>query len=409
MNPYLRFPGLITKATAEAKGPVELQLYVNFPFCTSKCHFCCWTCWISAADLVHSQKLFQDYLSAIRRQIDAYLSPLSDSLTQEGVVIRDIFFGGGTPSVFDAPDLNDILSLLCKYFGRPVHGGSITIEVSPDTVDFEKLSMLRQGGFNRISIGIQSFNDTVLRKVGRKANSRMGIQAVAAARRAGFDNLNLDIIFGLPYESAESWEDTVEKTVDLGPDHISAYRYFAVPGTVGAHLVNQGKCEATTATELHRRYEWARTFFESKGYKEYLHTYFEKGGKRCTSDEAYFSLQRQWIGFGAGANSLFGQRRWISCANARAYIDNPTAGAVISLRGAEVLRRIFSLMLLGKGVDKRMFQKRLGISFEEACTTDDWLRDTVKRLKDKGNMRETKTWLRWLNYAKRGEWMCGLE
>lgn len=396
---------LILDKLAGETEPVDLDLYVHVPFCRSKCHFCQWVARIPTQKLLHSEPIYGDYVGAVLSQMDAYLTPLMDRIDRSRLKIQNIYFGGGTPTLLEADDLVLILNQLKGYFDKPLMG-TATIEGSPDTVNRKQLEGLRKGGFDRISFGVQSFDDTLLQKMGRTARSHHAIEAVEASRDAGFSDLNLDIMYGLAGETDSSWQNTVLSTVALQPDHISCYRYYSDPDSVSRLLENKGVFKSPNSQRLFQRYRFAREVFAANGYKEYISGLFHKGGKHCGMDENYFNLTAHWLGFGAGANSLFGQHRWANTQKLDSFLKDPTEAVEVSVESSGWAISLFKVMLMTPSIDKTLLKKKLGLTIQELCESNEIIRSIYVPLHSKGDIIETPTHIRWSDLSKRAEWMC---
>ncbi len=400
----------LDRFAAQKRDSLDVNLYVHIPFCPSKCHYCAWVSAIPVGQLVKSQSIYEPYVSAVIKQIGLVLGQLRSKAGEKQLMIQNIYIGGGTPTVLDARDLVQILKALREHFDSFSADGTSTIEGSPDTVDFEKLRILRKGGFDRLSLGLQSFDDELLKKMGRKAKSSMAATALAAARKAGFKDVNVDIMFGLPGETKKSWEETVEKTLEIGPDHISAYRYRFVQGTTAASKLSSGIFERENAIETLRRYEWARRQFVNAGFEEYMLGLFAKRNQKCTMDESYFNLSQDWLGFGLGAHSLLGKKGWTNTTEMSAFLVDPLEARSHDETQVLASAEIFFINMLNseKGIVFRAFRDRLGISFEKACESNLRLDLLRQKLQREGALKKSPGGLAWVNSAAKAEWMAKL-
>lgn len=345
----------------------DIALYVHVPFCSSKCHFCSWVSQVSARQLTRSSERYDSYVHALRYQIASYAKRLRDFQLR----VCDIYFGGGTPTVLDAEQLTEILNALLTEFDQSkVTDRTITIEASPDTLNPRSLSMLRRGGFDRLSIGVQSFDGDVLRRLGRVHDGPQAKAAVQMARAAGFENINLDLMFGLPADRETNWKHSVEQALDLGIDHLSLYRFYAVPGTVAFARLRKGLDDPSTDQACLEFYNWAEELLRAAGYQEYIFQLFSRSSKHCTMDETYFTLRRDWLGFGAGSQSLIFQKHIRHFSNLASYLESPDQPDVyLPAATNENLLALWAeyMLLTSEGIHYRRFEERLGISFAEAC------------------------------------------
>lgn len=278
-----------------------LGLYVHIPFCVSKCAYCDFVSY-PGLDALHGA-----YVEAVRAEIAA--SPRTAA--------RTIYFGGGTPTVLGAEALAGLLDALKRRFDVDP-GAEITCEANPDTVDEAKLAALRVAGFNRMSLGVQSFEDDVLSSLGRAHDAAAGRRAVVAARGAGFENVSIDLIFGTPGETVASWRRTLREAVALAPDHISAYCLTVEPGTVLAERIAAGDVPAPDEDLAAEMMEAAARTLGANGYEHYEISNFAKEGRRCVHNEECW-MYRDYLGFGAGAHSKLNGVRWANSADVAGY------------------------------------------------------------------------------------------
>ena len=207
----------LTKSKTEEK---RLGIYIHIPFCKSKCEYC---------------DFYSIGGSRDRRVTDDYLQALADHIREAGrlapeYLVDTVYFGGGTPSFFGAENLEKILDEIHKSFRLSVEA-EITLEANPDSVTLQSMKKLVRAGFNRISIGVQSDDDDMLKKLGRPHNFHQAKQALTLARQAGFGNISLDLMYGLPNQTLTAWKETVLRIVGLRPEHISCYALKVEEGT----------------------------------------------------------------------------------------------------------------------------------------------------------------------------------
>ena len=291
-----------------------LGLYIHIPFCRSKCQYC-------------------DFysLSGSEARMDAYqkalLAHLTESAPHAGACTVDtVYFGGGTPSFYGDKRLIELLKRIKKLF-RVDKNAEITLEANPDSVDLKMLKRLRRAGFNRISLGVQSADDAQLADLGRPHTFTQAQQAVEWARKAKFDNLSLDLIYGLPRQSQESWHSTVEQVLALEPDHISAYGLKVEEGTPLYRRVEQGEIMPDD-DEQADCYLWTVERLEQAGYGQYEISNFAKEGKLSRHNWKYWMTQ-PYMGFGPGAHSDFGGRRYSFVRDLSSYIKGVLEGGPI--------------------------------------------------------------------------------
>lgn len=294
-----------------------LGIYVHIPFCKSKCEYCDFYSLGGSRD---------------RRTTDQYLQALADHIRETGRLAPDytvdtVYFGGGTPSFFGAENLEKILDELQKRF----HFGAdpeITLEANPDSVTPQGLKRLVRAGFNRISIGVQSDLDEQLKALGRPHNYKQAQQAVSLARRAGFDNLSVDLMFGLPNQSREQWMETLRHVIDLKADHISCYGLKVEEGT---KLWTYKDCANLPDDDAQAdMYFYAVQTLEEFGYHQYEISNFAKDGFICRHNMKYWTGD-EYLGFGPCAASDFAGKRFTIQADLQKYLDGvKTKGVILS-------------------------------------------------------------------------------
>jgi oxygen-independent coproporphyrinogen-3 oxidase len=340
-----------------------LLIYVNVPFCNSKCHFCDWVVQVPVNELRLSAQSSPRvrYLEAVREQIRAQ----APALVEDGYRARIMYWGGGTASILSGQEIGLIHETLAGEFD--LDGlAEATIEGSPESLDPAKLRLLRSLGFNRISIGVQSFDDHRLRTLGRAHSATQAVQGVEEARSAGFENINIDLIVGFPDQSLDEVERSVRTAVSLPVNHFSVYPYRASPGTILRKQLNR-KDSRIDREAQQRAYALAAELLEGHGFAEYAMSYF--GAPRCQSDEAYYQLTMDWIGFGSGANSLINQR---FLSNKRGFLheynNRPTTFDVDvpAMSDAALVHFLSQALTTAEGMDAAMWEERTGCSLEQA-------------------------------------------
>lgn len=295
--------------TNKSKAPVELKplgLYIHVPFCRSKCEYCDFYSLGGGLNNESMELYMQAVLAHIRET----------SLRVTGYVVDTVYFGGGTPTFFGADGLVRILAEIDRRFQLEPNA-EITLEANPDTVTAEGMAKLRRAGFNRISIGVQTDDDAKLKALGRPHTYKQAQTAVSLARRAGFQNVSIDLMFGLPSQTREQWMSTLRNVLELRPEHISCYGLKVEPGTPlyeyreGANLPDDD-----TQADM---YFYAVETLEEMGYEQYEISNFAKPGLACRHNLKYW-MGEPYIGFGPAAASDFGGKRFTAEANLDRYI-----------------------------------------------------------------------------------------
>lgn len=266
-----------------------LSLYVHIPFCKAKCNYCDF---LSFGGCGYSEQ--KQYVSALCKEIEAY------RCVSREYVIQTIFFGGGTPSFVEASFIEQIMQTIRSVF-EIAPQAEITIEGNPDSLLKDKLSVYRRTGVNRLSIGLQSANDELLKVLGRVHNYDQFVAAYSSARQVGFSNINIDIMSGLPGESKESYVRTLAKVVELQPEHISAYSLIVEEGTPLCD--NDDLLDLLPSEEIDRQlYAKTKMLLKNSGYDRYEISNYSKKGYECQHNLVYWT-GGEYLGVGLGASS----------------------------------------------------------------------------------------------------------
>ncbi len=288
-----------------------LGLYLHIPFCRSKCDYC------DFYSLGGQDDLMDPYQKAL-------LAHIGECAPQARPCrVDSIFIGGGTPSWYGADRVKELLDALYKHF-KIARDAEITMEANPDSVDLKALKKLRRAGVNRLSMGMQSACDSELQCIHRPHSYQQVADAVAAARKAKIQNLNLDLIYGLPGQTEESWHDTVEKALALEPEHLSCYGLSVEEGTPLARRVEEGLELPDDDTQA-ALYLWTVERLAQAGYGQYEVSNFAKPGYQSRHNLKYW-MGKPYMGLGAAAHSDFGGCRYSYVASVEGYIRGVLEG-----------------------------------------------------------------------------------
>ena len=309
----------------------RLALYVHIPFCESKCPYCDFNTYAGIEPLMPS------YVSALAREIEQWGAWL------DRPTLASVFFGGGTPSYLPPRDLQRLMGTIRTAFLLP-DGAEATLEANPGDCSPERLAGMRGAGFNRISIGVQSFDDAELTMLGRRHDAARASQAVVEARNAGFENVSIDLMFGLPDQPVATWERSVEQAVRLDTDHLSAYALTLEPGTPLEADVRLGRTPDPDPDLAAEMYLLAQTMLAGAGLQQYEISNWAKQGRESTHNLAYWR-SLPYLGVGPGAHSyLYGtgalDRSGVRFANVnppRAYIERVNAWIANGLLDADAV------------------------------------------------------------------------
>lgn len=342
----------------------SLLIYLHVPFCSSKCTFCDWVTEIPVTQLRSGPSVRGAYVASLCRQIRA-VGPI---LTDLGYDAKHVYWGGGTPSKLSEEELAQVADSLAASFD--LSGiGEYTMETSPDTLTAAKLATMRDIGVNRVSLGVQSFDDQELRRAARSHSSAMAEEAVHLIHDAGFANVNIDLIVGFPEQTLETLDRTLRTAIALAPRHVTTYIYRPTPGTVMARQIGTGHRNAATLPDLLQAYHFARCLLEDAGYFEYAVGYFTRdAASRFRGEEYYFNLEGDYIGFGSGGESILGHHNLKNTPAAlHWYITHPTQFESVEQFSPAALETTFRAlrltMLTATGVEYRRFERLFGFPF----------------------------------------------
>ena len=305
-------------AALRSLAPGEVSLYVGIPFCPTRCAYCSFV----SADVGRALKLIDPFLDALCRELAATGAMLADA----GLRVRTVYFGGGTPSFYGEKRLREVLKTVAKRFDL-AKDAEITVECNPDSVDKKVFQALRRAGVNRISLGVQSAHDCELNCLHRPHTFQQAQRAVAAAREAKIKNISLDLIYGLPNQDMAGWRDTVEQVLELEPEHLSCYGLKVEPGTPLDDRVVRGE-KLPDDDQQADMYLWTVERLAAAGYRQYEISNFARAGFQSRHNLKYW-MGRPYIGFGPGAHSDFGGRRYSFTRDLEGYIAAVLEGGTV--------------------------------------------------------------------------------
>ena len=290
----------------------ELGIYLHIPFCHRKCYYCDF----NSGPL--SQKARSDYLDALEQEITHSL--------WRGCEAKTVFFGGGTPSELTVAELDTLVEALRRTF-RVKQEAEWSIECNPGNVSRDFFEALGQMGFNRVSLGVQSFHDHHLQALGRAHNSAEAKAAYRYLREAGCDNVNLDLIFGLPGQTLPEWEADLSQALSLSPEHLSLYNLTIEPGTEFGNRHAQGELREVEEDLSADMYELAMGRTRSAGYSQYEISNYSRPGRQCAHNLIYWRNE-PYLGLGVSAASFMDGVRWTHTGNLLEYARTASSGRV---------------------------------------------------------------------------------
>ena len=286
----------------------KLSFYFHIPFCLSKCYYCDFN---SYAGL---NWLIPQYVDTLEKEMQLHAKDVWE------FEVKTIYFGGGTPSLLPAKSIAYMLESCSKLFNMPSNL-EVTLEANPGTVDQSFLTQLRESGVNRLSLGVQSFSDNELNLLGRIHSADEAREAFFMARQAGFENINMDLLYALPQQAVSDWRNNLVEAIKLNPDHLSLYPLTLEPGTPLANAVASGSLPKPDADLAADMYLLALDKLAQEGYSHYEISNWALPGKECQHNMTYWKNE-PYLGLGAGAHSHLGGYRWVNVLSPVEYVKH---------------------------------------------------------------------------------------
>lgn len=330
----------------------KISLYIHIPFCVRKCLYC------DFPSFSGMESIFDDYVRMLCREIDETYSDY------RGMEVKSIFIGGGTPSVLPPALLGRISDKIFSRFDVDSQA-EITIETNPGTLDAKKLAEMKSMYFNRLSMGLQAWQDRLLKKLGRIHTADEFETNFLQARDAGFKNINVDLMFALPAQSLDDWQETLEKVMKLRPEHISAYSLIIEEGTPFFDMFDRGELKETDEETDRKMYYLAKEMLSDKGYKQYEISNFAKEGFECYHNKVYWRTE-EYHGFGLGAHSYSGGVRFHNTYDMKEYLRGEGLRMDKEFLSLQEKQEEFMFMGLrmNEGVSEAEFLRRFGESMD---------------------------------------------
>lgn len=332
----------------------SISLYIHIPFCEKKCHYCDFSSYGGKSHLIDG------YIEALKKEIALYKSTLKN------YKINTIFFGGGTPSILSGEQIYDIMDTIRKHYALD-REAEISMEANPGTLTYEKLKLYYKSGINRLSIGLQACQNKLLKTLGRIHTFEDYIENLENARKAGFSNINTDLMFSLPGQKERDWQESLDLITSLNIPHISAYSLIVEEGTPFFNWVEEKKVILPEEDADINMYHYTIHYLKSKGYEHYEISNFAKPGFQCKHNLVYWH-NKPYIGLGSGAHSFFNKKRFSNVTGIEEYMDQILKGKkpledeiAISLND-EISETMFLGLRMMKGISMEAFKNRFGIS-----------------------------------------------
>lgn len=290
---------------------MELGIYIHIPFCMKKCYYCDFISYENKLDLQ-----------------EAYIKKIVEEIRQNNDIIKNknvttIYIGGGTPSTIKAEYIKLVLEEIYNILGNNNNRENIeiTIEVNPGTITEEKMKIYKESGINRISIGLQSINDTILKTIGRIHNYEQFLKTYDIAKKEGFSNVNIDLMLGLPNQTIDDLKKSLKEVTKLKPTHISVYSLIVEQGTPIEKMINDGKLTLPNENEERTEYAYTKNYLELKGYKHYEISNFAKEGFESKHNVNCWE-QKEYLGFGIAAHSYIDGIRYSNTCDLNRYLNS---------------------------------------------------------------------------------------
>ena len=351
---------------------IPLELYVHIPFCVRKCQYC-------------------DFLSGPSdeetkdRYIEALLKEIRAAEHTEDYEIVSVFIGGGTPSALKAEAIASIMRTLQEQFFF-CEDAEVTIEANPGTVDLEKLTIYRNVGINRLSLGLQSTDAEELKLLGRIHSYEEFLKSYEWARKAGFSNINIDLMFAIPGQTGEAWRQHLYQVAELNPEHISAYSLIIEEGTPFA----EQNLDLPDEDTEYQMYEDTAEILERYGYRQYEISNYAKQGYMCRHNAGYWQ-RREYLGFGLGASSLYGGMRFSNTHQMQEYLkesrnpDQIRKDVTVLSRNEQIEEFMFLGLRMTDGISEKKFEENFDVRLMDVYG------DILQKYEETGFMEHIET------------------
>ncbi|AOV07914.1 radical SAM family heme chaperone HemW [Sporosarcina ureilytica] len=351
-------------------------IYIHIPFCHQICHYCDFN------KVFFKNQPVDEYIEAIGKE---FAMMKKEEISFEAV--ETVFLGGGTPTSLSAGQLHRLLEIIAKY----VDVDSLrefTTEANPDELTYEKLVVLKNGGVKRLSIGVQSFDEDLLKKIGRTHSAHDATRVIQDARKAGFDNISIDLIYGLPGQTIEQWQDTLDKATNLGLEHYSGYSLIVEPKTVFYNLMNKGKLPLPGEDAEAEMLEMLIKHMEKNGRNQYEISNFAMPDYESVHNLLYWENE-SYAGIGAGAHGFINGQRYSNIGPIKQYMASLDEEKRPILHTHEVteVEAMEEEMFLGlrkiEGVSAKHFEEKFGRALKDVYG------DALQMLINKGLIEQT--------------------
>ncbi len=367
----------------------EFGVYIHIPFCQQKCFYC------DFPSFAGRERYIDSYLEALEQEIILWKSqnPCQDILAFDGRLSpATIYIGGGTPTALEALQLEKLLQIISKHIVVEV-AGEFTVEMNPGTVDAPKLDVLQKYGINRLSVGVQSFDDICLKKIGRIHTAQEAEDIIHKAQVMGFGNISLDLIYGLPGQDMDILQQSVARALALDVQHISIYGLQLEEGTVFDRLEQMGKLQLPEDTLVEKMYDYITKILPEAGYERYEISNFAQPGYESHHNLSYWQ-DVPYLGFGSGAHGYWQGYRYENPADIAEYIGKLQEKTLPSQLEEKVTEQAhmeefcFLGLRTAKGISAKVFAEKFGSSLPEVYG------DAIKKLSLEGLLEKDSQGIR---------------
>ena len=327
----------------------EISLYIHIPFCKQRCFYC------DFPTFAGKEGFREEYIGALVKEIEEKCS---------NYLIKTIFIGGGTPSYLEENELEKLLIAVSKL--NLSNKLEYSMECNPGTVNEDKLKIMKRYGINRISFGLQSCNDKLLKKIGRIHTFDEFLENYNLSRKVGFDNINVDLMYGLPNLTIKDWKNTLEKICELKPEHVSAYSLIIEEGTAFYKLYEKDKLELPSEDDERVMDKLTKDILKANGYHQYEISNFALDGRECEHNKVYWLLD-EYIGVGSASSSYIDGYRLVNTSNINDYIERISNNISVVIDKYEnsiedeMEEFVFMGLRMVLGIDLLKFKRKFGI------------------------------------------------
>lgn len=330
----------------------EIALYIHIPFCKQKCFYCDFPSYACRENLMES------YVEALCLEIKNKC---------KNYKIKTLFIGGGTPSYLDISSLNKLMNTIKEL--NFSNNAEKTMECNPGTVSKEKFEVIKLGGINRLSFGLQTTNNDLLKSIGRIHTFESFKENYFLARSLGFKNINVDMMFGLPKQSVEEFKRGLKEVIELNPEHISNYSLIIEEGTAFYNLYEKDMLDLPSEEEERDMYREGKKILEEYGYKQYEISNFSKEEKECEHNKVYWMCE-EYLGVGVSSSSFIDEKRIRNIDSLKKYIENIKSGHSVieeeyeNTREDDIEEFMFMGLRMNRGISEEKFKEKFGVTID---------------------------------------------